>query len=170
MDGGTHALLVLEGGRVLDRKMGVPAIELVPMPACAGDPTSVTVLGAHGSTVQLAGVAWAATVPTPADIEHALSHEGLATGTVRSVRDVCDTDWADEREVTVAVSDRGDGTIRIPNAPWRFAGCDVRTEGEPRYRGEDNHAVLRDLLGLDDERLAELDANGVLSQRVPDRP
>jgi len=29
MDGGTHALLVLEGGRVLDRKMGVPAIDLV---------------------------------------------------------------------------------------------------------------------------------------------
>ena len=29
MDGGTHALLVLEGGRVLDRTMGVSATELV---------------------------------------------------------------------------------------------------------------------------------------------
>jgi hypothetical protein len=45
----------------------------------------------------------------------------------------------------------------------------VSVRGEPRYRGEDNHAVLRDLLGLDDARLAELDASGVLSSRVPGR-
>lgn len=110
---------------------------------------------------------WAATVPTPDDIEHALSHEGLATGAVRSVREVCDTDWATEREVTVQVPDRGTGTIRIPNAPWRFAGCDVRTEGEPRYRGEDNHAVLGELLGLGADELRRLDETGVLSSRVP---
>ena len=110
---------------------------------------------------------WAATVPTPGDIEHALSHQGLATGALRSVREVCDTDWAAEREVTVDVPDRGGGVIRIPNAPWRFAGSDVRTEGEPRYRGEDNHAVLSELLGLPTDELDRLDRTGVLSSRVP---
>jgi crotonobetainyl-CoA:carnitine CoA-transferase CaiB-like acyl-CoA transferase len=112
---------------------------------------------------------WAATMHDAHSIEEAMSHHGLATGRLRSVREVCDTDWGVERQVTVEISDRGDGTLRIPNAPWRFAGSDVSVRGEPRYRGEDNHAVLRDLLGLDDARLAELDASGVLSSRVPGR-
>ena len=67
----------------------------------------------------------------------------------------------------MAVSDRGGGHIRIPNAPWRFAESDVGVRGEPRYRGEDNHAVLGELLGLDDAELDRLDAAGVLSSRVP---
>jgi CoA:oxalate CoA-transferase len=110
---------------------------------------------------------WAATVADTETIEHLMSDEGIATGTLRSVRDVCDTDWAEARQVTVSVSDRGGGTMRIPNAPWRFAGSEVGVRGEPRYRGEDNHAVLAELLGLDDEQLRELDDSGVLSSRVP---
>jgi hypothetical protein len=82
---------------------------------------------------------------------------------------VCATEWADAREVTVKVPDRGDGTIRIPNAPWRFAGSDVRTSGEPRYRGEDNRAVLGELLALDDAELDRLEADGVLTSRIPRR-
>ncbi len=113
--------------------------------------------------------AWAATMPDTDSIERAMDEQGLASGTLRSVRDVCDTDWAAARQVTVAVSDRGGGTMRIPNAPWRFAGSDVGVRGEPRYRGEDNHAVLGELLGIEAERLRQLDAEGVLSSRVPGR-
>ena len=111
--------------------------------------------------------AWAATIPDPDAIEHALAEYGLATGALRSVREVCDTDWAEARQVTVAVDDRAGGRVRIPNAPWRFAGSDIRLEGTPRFRGEDNHAVLGDLLGLSADELARLDAGGVLSSRVP---
>ncbi|MCB1002335.1 MAG: CoA transferase [Acidimicrobiales bacterium] len=113
---------------------------------------------------------WASHMHDAHAIEEAASHHGLATGRLRSVRDVCDTDWAAERHVVVEVSDRGGGALRIPNAPWRFAGSEVGVRGEARYRGEDNHEVLRELLGLDDERLAALDASGVLSQRIPGRP
>jgi crotonobetainyl-CoA:carnitine CoA-transferase CaiB-like acyl-CoA transferase len=111
--------------------------------------------------------AWAATMPSPEAIEEAFAAHGLATGVLRSVREICDTDWAREREVTVSVSDRGDGRVRIPNAPWRFAGSDVATGGEPRYRGEDNRAVLAELLSLDDAALDGLVERGVLSSRVP---
>jgi crotonobetainyl-CoA:carnitine CoA-transferase CaiB-like acyl-CoA transferase len=69
--------------------------------------------------------------------------------------------------VVVEVSDRGSGTLRIPNAPWRFAGSEVGVRGEPRYRGEDNRNVLRELLGLDEAALDELTAAGVLVSRVP---
>jgi hypothetical protein len=43
----------------------------------------------------------------------------------------------------------------------------VATGGEPRYRGEDNRAVLAELLGLDDAALDGLAERGVLSSRVP---
>lgn len=111
--------------------------------------------------------AWAVTVSTPTEIEEILSRHGLATGQLRTVREICDTDWAADREVVVEVSDRGDGMLRVPNAPWRFAGSDVSLRGEPRYRGEDNRAVLGELLGLDDASLDRLEASGVLSSRLP---
>ena len=48
------------------------------------------------------------------------------------------------------VPDRGGGTIRLPNAPWHFSDAEVGVRGEPRYRGEDNRAVLAEVLGYDD--------------------
>ncbi len=110
---------------------------------------------------------WAATMADPDAIEEAFAAHGLATGALRSVREICETDWAAQRNVVVSVSDRGGGSIRIPNAPWRFAGSDVAVHGSPRYRGEDNRAVLAELLGLDLTALDRLDAAGVLSSRVP---
>jgi crotonobetainyl-CoA:carnitine CoA-transferase CaiB-like acyl-CoA transferase len=110
---------------------------------------------------------WASTMPDPTAIEDALAEYGLATGTLRTVRELAATDWAAQREAVVAVSDRGGGHVRIPNAPWRFAGSAVRTEGEPRYRGEDNRSVLHELLGMNDHEIDALAATGVLSSRVP---
>jgi len=112
---------------------------------------------------------WAATMPSADAIEDAMSRNKLAVGRLRSVYDVCDTDWAREREVVVEVSDRGEGTMRIPNAPWRFKGSDVRVGGMPRYRGEDNRLVLRELLSLDDATIDQLEADGVLTSRLPKR-
>ncbi len=94
---------------------------------------------------------------------------GLATGTLRSLRELCETDWANERGAVVEVSDRGGGTLRLPNTPWRFASGDVGLRGEPRYRGEDNRAVLAELLEVDDAELDRLEADGVLSSRLPRR-
>jgi len=37
----------------------------------------------------------------------------------------------------------------------------------PKYRGEDNRAVLTELLGYDDDRLDALESDGVLSSRLP---
>lgn len=112
---------------------------------------------------------WAATMPSADAIEAAASRNKLAVGRLRSVHEVCATDWAIEREVVAEVPDRGTGAMRVPNAPWRFDGSDVRVQGEPRYRGEDNRAVLTELLGLDDSRLDQLEAAGVLTSRIPAR-
>ncbi len=111
---------------------------------------------------------YAATVRDVEAFEEQFGRYQLAVGTLRAVTDIIQTDWAAERNVTVDVSDRADGTFTIPNAPWRFSAApEVGVHGEPRYRGEDNRAVLSDVLGLSDERIDELAARGVISDRVP---
>jgi CoA:oxalate CoA-transferase len=65
------------------------------------------------------------------------------------------------------VSDRAGGIIRIPNPPWHFSGADAGLQGGAKYRGEDNRAVLADVLGYDSATIDDLEADGVLSSRVP---
>jgi crotonobetainyl-CoA:carnitine CoA-transferase CaiB-like acyl-CoA transferase len=113
---------------------------------------------------------YAATVASAEALEQQFSKFKLAVGIVRSVRDVCDSDWARERAAVVSVDDRGGDTYRIPNAPWKFSDApDVGVHGTPRYRGEDNAEVLRDVLGMSDDEITALDEAGVLSAHRPRR-
>ena len=111
--------------------------------------------------------AWAATITDAETIEKIFAEHNLATGRLRSVADVARTDWAKQRGVITEVSDRGAGTIRIPQSPWKFSDADVRIRGIPKYRGEDNTAVLRDLLGVDDATITQLAHDGVTSSHQP---
>jgi CoA:oxalate CoA-transferase len=111
--------------------------------------------------------AWAATITDAETIEKIFAEHNLATGRLRSVADVARTDWAKQRGVITEVSDRGGGTIRIPQSPWKFSDADVRIRGIPKYRGEDNTAVLRDLLGVDDATITQLAHDGVTSSHQP---
>ena len=112
----------------------------------------------------------ALTIADAETYEEILSEYSLAVGQLRTVREFTDSEWADETGAIVEVSDRGEGTIRIPQAPWRFSdGPDVGIHGTPRYRGEDNRTVLAEFLGLDDAELDRLAESGVLSAHMPRR-
>jgi crotonobetainyl-CoA:carnitine CoA-transferase CaiB-like acyl-CoA transferase len=112
---------------------------------------------------------FAATMPDADAFEEQFSKHQLAVGRVRQPGELTDTEWARERHAVVDVDDRGGGTIRVPNSPWRFSSApDVGVSGIPKYRGEDNRSLLTELLGYDDARLDALEAGGVLSSRMPD--
>ena len=113
--------------------------------------------------------AWAKTVSTSDEIENRLSQYQLATGRLRSVGELADTQWAHEREAVIEVSDRGDSTVRIPNSPWHFSGSDTTTQGDAKYRGEDNHAIFSEITGLSSEEIAQLENDGVLLSRGPSK-
>ena len=113
--------------------------------------------------------AWAKTVPTSDEIENRLSQYQLAVGRLRSVGELADTQWAREREAVVEVSDRGDSTVRIPNSPWHFSGSDTTTQGDAKYRGEDNHAIFSEITGLSSEEIVQLENDGVLVSRGPSK-
>jgi crotonobetainyl-CoA:carnitine CoA-transferase CaiB-like acyl-CoA transferase len=111
---------------------------------------------------------YASRVPDAVALEERFARYKLAVGQIRSTREVADSEWARQREAIVHVDDRGGGTIRVPNAPWKFSDAPgVGVHGTPRYRGEDNAEVLRELLGMSDDQIAELAASGVLSDHVP---
>jgi CoA:oxalate CoA-transferase len=112
--------------------------------------------------------AFALTVPDPDEFERICAANRLAVGRVREPGDLARTDWAEARGATVEVDDRAGGTITVPNSPWRFSdGPGVGVAGVPKFRGEDNRTVLGDLLGLSTDDLDALEADGVLSSRVP---
>jgi CoA:oxalate CoA-transferase len=111
---------------------------------------------------------FAATVPDADTFEQLFAANRLAVGRVRQPGELADTDWARERGAIVDVDDRSGGTLRLPNVPWRFSDApDVAVSGVVKYRGEDNRAVLGEFLGYDDARIDALEADGVLSSRLP---
>ena len=111
---------------------------------------------------------FALTMPDADAFEEQFAKHSLAVGRVRAPGDLADTEWGAEREVTVEVDDRSGGLIRVPNSPWRFSdGPEVGLSGVPKFRGEDNREVLTNLLGCDTMELDRLEAEGVLSSRLP---
>jgi crotonobetainyl-CoA:carnitine CoA-transferase CaiB-like acyl-CoA transferase len=111
--------------------------------------------------------AWAHTMPHPQTLEDVMAANGLAMGVMRTMDELTRTDWARERKVIINADDRSGSTFRVPNSPWVFSGSDTGTRGQPKFRGEDNEAVLHELLGISPQRVAELTTQGVLSIRLP---
>jgi crotonobetainyl-CoA:carnitine CoA-transferase CaiB-like acyl-CoA transferase len=109
---------------------------------------------------------WATGVPNADELERRLAQHQLAMGRLRSTSEIAATEWAHDREVIVHVSDRGTGTVRIPNSPWHFSGSNTSLRGVPKYRGEDNHAVLNELLHLSDEEINQLECDEVIVSRL----
>jgi len=110
---------------------------------------------------------WAATFDRVEDLQARLDAAGIVNGVVRSIGDVADTQWARERGAIAEVDDRRGGTVRIPQAPWRFSDAETGVRGVPAWRGEHNREVLQEFLGLDGAAIDRLKADGTLSERAP---
>jgi crotonobetainyl-CoA:carnitine CoA-transferase CaiB-like acyl-CoA transferase len=100
-------------------------------------------------------------------LDKAMQRGRLVLGVIRSVREAVATPWAEARGAVVPVGDRGQGTVHVPQTPWRFDGMETGVRGEPAYRGEHNREVFGELAGLSDEELEKLEADEVLLFRGP---
>ncbi len=110
---------------------------------------------------------WALGVPDADELERRLAEHQLAMGRLRSVDEIAATEWAREREAIIEVSDRGGGKVRIPNSPWHFSGSETAVRGVPKFRGEDNREVLREMLDMSEEQIARMYIDGILVERMP---
>ena len=110
--------------------------------------------------------AWVLTFRTIEELEAQVSEAGLAVGTIRSVSEIAESEWAIERGAIREVEDRSGGTARVPAPPWIFGGCDLPAAGLPPFQGEHNLEVLRSL-GLSEDEIENLEAIGVLISNIP---
>ncbi len=146
-------------------------VDALRRPDLLDDPRFVDVASRKKHIDDLLGIIreWARAFPDAESMERECDRAGLAFGVLRTMPELVDTDWARERGVTKTVDDRNGGTFRIPNAPWVFSGSDTSIRGDSRYRGEDNSRVLGELLGMSNDDVERLTADGVLSERLPRR-
>lgn len=109
---------------------------------------------------------FAATFSQFDDFEAALGTARLAVGQMRPLRDVGDAEWARERQALVDVGDDGEPLL-LPRSPFRFSSATAGTSGRPASQGQHNREVLREVLGLTDDTIDTLEADGVLVYRPP---
>jgi CoA:oxalate CoA-transferase len=160
---------VIISGHPAEKGTFAQFLEAFDIPEVADDPRFADVASrlANGAELRQVLLEAATRIPDWPTFEARSSGVGLAVGRVLSGRDLAESEWAEARGAISEVSDRAGGTIRIPNPPWHFSDADVGLRGGPKYRGEDNREVLQDLLGFDDATIDGLEADGVLSSRVP---
>jgi CoA:oxalate CoA-transferase len=113
---------------------------------------------------------WLAAFPDLEAADRALAAAGVAATRVYSTAEALRLPEVAARGILRALDDRGGGTVRVVDSPWRFSESESGVHGVAAYRGEHNREVLREVLALDDARIDALEAKGVLSGRVPEAP
>jgi crotonobetainyl-CoA:carnitine CoA-transferase CaiB-like acyl-CoA transferase len=110
---------------------------------------------------------WVRSFATRGALESQLDEAKIAMGTVRTVEELADTDWARTWGAIHTVDDRSGGTYHIPGSPWKFSDAACNDPGSPARYGEHNHDVLAEI-GYSDADIAALIAGGALPALPPD--
>jgi CoA:oxalate CoA-transferase len=105
---------------------------------------------------------WMATFPSREAVVAALDQERVPCAPVLSLEEAMDHPHLHERKTIRHVSDPALGEFDLPGFPVKFSDYPDRTDLKASRVGEDNEAILRDLLGLSDSAIAELYSAQVL--------
>ena len=107
-----------------------------------------------------------ARVPDYPALEAKLEAFPMFVAEVRSVSDLAATPWAEARDVFREL----EPDTRVVAAPFRSRDADVGVRGPAPRAGEHTRAVLAELLGLDDDELDALIAQGAIYEAGTIRP
>ena len=112
--------------------------------------------------------AWVLTLRTIEELEAQVSEAGLAVGTIRTVSEIAESEWATERGAIREVDDRSGGTARVPAPPWIFGQCELPDAGLPPFQGEHNSELLSEI-GLTDQEIVKLQEADIVVSQIPDK-
>ncbi|MBV8773619.1 MAG: CoA transferase [Deltaproteobacteria bacterium] len=73
-----------------------------------------------------------------------------------------------ERNSFQEIDQPGAGNVTLPKAPFRFSETSVEVRGRAPLMGEDNEAVLGDLLAYSPAKIEQLTKSGVLFKQPPE--
>jgi CoA:oxalate CoA-transferase len=97
-----------------------------------------------------------------ADLIRALDEVGLAWGEVRTMSTLFESPTLQARRTVSHVSDHNGDRRAVVRMPYRFSDAVSEVRGPAPMPGENDRDVLVDWLGMDDEELTELVADGHL--------
>jgi len=104
---------------------------------------------------------WIAARTTDEVVEELLA-QGLAVGPVQNAKDVFECEHASARNAFIDIEDPVAGEVTLVGPPIKMSGQEtVITHPAPRL-GEDNEAILQDVLGYEAQQIQELIESGVL--------
>lgn len=106
--------------------------------------------------------AWFATFPDRDSVVAALDKYRVPCAPVLSLEEAMAHPHLRERKTIRRVSDPSFGEFDIPGFPVKFSDWPERTDLKASRLGEDNEAVLREMLALSDAEIAELYVEQVL--------
>jgi crotonobetainyl-CoA:carnitine CoA-transferase CaiB-like acyl-CoA transferase len=86
----------------------------------------------------------------------------LPVGPVRTVGEALESQEIASAGMLKTVSHPSAGSIRLVGAPYKFSRTPVVEPSAPPLLGTDTDAVLNDLLGYDENKIAELRANQII--------
>lgn len=109
---------------------------------------------------------WIWTFADMESLDAQMDEAKIATGVVRHVREIADSEWARDWAAIRVVPDRDGGEISVPGRPWHFGDVKVDdTNGTQivALQGEHNRAILAEL-GYGDRDVERLVQAGALVQ------
>ena len=110
---------------------------------------------------------WFATFPDRDSVVAELDKFRVPCGPVHSLEEAMAHPHLRERKTVRRVVDPALGEFDIPGFPVKFSAWPDRTELKASRLGEDNEAVLREMIGIADDELRDLYAKGVLVKAPP---
>jgi len=109
---------------------------------------------------------WLSTVSDVTEAVRILVEENhVPAAPILSVPEVMAHPHMQQRGIVQTVTDRAFGDVKIPGAPLRYSQYPERLDLQASFLGEHNEEILREQLGYSEEKIAELSAAGILSQK-----
>ncbi|NHN48085.1 CoA transferase [Halostella sp. JP-L12] len=97
------------------------------------------------------------------DVESTMLDAGVPCGAVQTVEEVIHDPHLEEREMVKEIDHpEMDEPIRVPGTPIRLSESEMPNIEPSPTKGEDNHTVLRDRLGLSETEIEELEERGII--------
>jgi crotonobetainyl-CoA:carnitine CoA-transferase CaiB-like acyl-CoA transferase len=133
-------------------------------PELADDPRFKTNPDRMARSGELTGLIqdWFDSMPSDEEIFARFDEHRVPYAPVLTIADAIEHPHLREREIVREVSDRFLGDFHVPGFPLRFSGYERHPEMSAPTLGEDNDRVLGDYLGYSQDRIDELQRQGVL--------
>lgn len=116
----------------------------------------------HAAEVIALIQAWVDSVATDDEVLSILENAHVPCAPVLSIRELVEHPHMQLRGTMRVVADEKLGTFSMPGMPLRFSEFPHNVSLQASHLGEDNAAVLAELLKYDAERIAALQAEGIL--------